>query len=54
MALELSCDEELSEALCTSQATDLFNQPSKLCDKTFNSMISNVINCEYMNIYDKP
>ena len=53
MALELSCDEELSEALRTSQAADLFNQPSELCDQIINSMTNNVINCEYMDIFDK-
>ena len=53
MALELSCDRELSEALRTSQAADLFNEPSDLCDQIFNSMTNNVINCEYLDIYDK-
>ena len=54
MALELSCDREFSKALCASQAADLFNQPSELlCDQIFNSVINNVINCEYMDIYDK-
>ena len=53
MALELSCDGELSEALCTSQAADLFHQPSQLCDQIFNSMTNNVINCEYLDMYDK-
>ena len=53
MALELSCDRELPEALRTSQAADLFYQPSELCDQLFDSMANNVINCEYMDIYDK-
>ena len=52
-ALELSCDRDLSEALCTSQAAKLFNQPSELCGQIFNSMNNNVINREYMGIYDK-
>ena len=33
MALELSCDRELSEALRTIQAAGLFNQPSGLCNQ---------------------
>ena len=53
MALELSCDRDLSEALCTSQAAKLFNQPSELCGQIFDSMNNNVINREYMGIYDK-
>ena len=53
MALELSCDRELSEALHTSQAADLFNQLGELRDQIFNCMINNVINCEYMDICDK-
>ena len=53
MALELLCDRDLSEALCTSQAAKLFNQPSELCGQIFNSINNNVINCEYMGIYDK-
>ena len=53
MALELSCDRELSEALPASQAGNLFNQLSELCDQMFNSMTSDVINCEYVDIYDK-
>ena len=53
MALELLCDRELSEALRMSQAADLFNPPSELCDQIFNSMTNNVINCEYLDVYDK-
>ena len=53
MALELSRDRKLSEALRTSQAADLIDQPSELCDQIFNSMTNNVINCEYLDIYDK-
>ena len=53
MTLQLSCDRELSKALQTSQAADLFNQPSEFCDQIFNSMTNNVINCEYKDIYDK-
>ena len=53
MALELLCDGEMSEALRTSPAADLFNQPNELCDQMFNSMTSNVIKCENMDIYYK-
>ena len=54
MALELSCDEVLSEALRTVQADGLFNHSSELCDQKFNSMTNNNgINCEYMDIYHK-
>ena len=52
-AIELSCDGELSEAPRTSQAADLFNQPSELCDQIFKSLTNNVIKCEYLDIYDK-
>ena len=52
-AIELSCNGELSKALRTSQAADLFNQPSELCDQIFKSLTNNVINCECMDIYDK-
>ena len=53
MALELFCDRELSEALRTSQTADLLIQSSELCDQIFNSMTSNAIKCEYIDIYDK-
>ena len=53
LALELLCDGELSEALRTSSAAGLFNQLNELCDQIFNSMTSNVIKCEYMDIYYK-
>ena len=53
MALELSCDGELSEALPVSQAGKFFNQLSELCDQMFNFMTSDVINCECVDIYDK-
>ena len=53
MAQELSCDRELSEALRTSQAADLFNQLSELRYQIFNSMTNDVINYRYLDIYDK-
>ena len=53
VALELSCEGKLSDALDTSQAANLFNQPSKLCNQMLNSMTNNVIYCEFMDTYDK-
>ena len=47
------CDREWSESLRASQAANLFNQLSELCDQIFNSITNDVIRCEYMDIYDK-
>ena len=52
MALRFSCDGELSEALCTSRAADPKNEPSEMCDQIFNSITSNIADCDYIDFYD--
>ena len=52
MALRLSCDGKLSDALCTSRAADPTNKPSEKCDQIYNSISSNVANCDYIDFYD--
>ena len=49
MALRFSCDGELSETLCTSQAVDPNNEPSEMCDQIFNSITSNIADCDYFD-----
>ena len=43
---------ELSEALCTSRAADPNNEPSEICDQIFNSITSNIDDCDYIDFYD--
>ena len=52
MALRLSCDGELSEALSTSRAADPNNEPSEICDQIFNSITSNIADCDFIDFYD--
>ena len=43
---------ELSEALCTSRAADPNNEPNKMCDQIFNSITSNIADCDYIDFND--
>ena len=52
MALRFSCDGKLSEALCTSRVSDPNNEPSEMCDQIFNSITSNIADCDYIDFYD--
>ena len=52
MALRLTSDEKLSEALCTSQAADPANEPSEMCDQIFNSITFKIANCDCIDFYD--
>ena len=52
MALRFSCDGELSETLCTSRAADPYHERSKMCHQIFNSITSNIADCNYIDFYD--
>ena len=52
MALRLSCNGELSEAPCMSQAADPTNEPSKMCNQIFNTITTNIADCDTLDIYD--
>ena len=53
LALELSCERELSEACAqVKRPTSLINLVN-YATKNFNSMTNNIINCKYMDIHDK-
>ena len=42
----------MSEALSTSRAADPNNEPSELCDQIFNSITSNIADCDFIDFYD--
>ena len=52
MALESSCDGELSESLSTSQAADPNDEPKDLCDQIFYELTSNISACQYVDTID--
>ena len=52
MAPDLLCDSDLSGSLCMSQAARPSDDPTELCDHVFDSLTSNVMKCEYFDIYD--
>ena len=52
MALESSCDGELSGSLSTSQAADPSDEPNELCDQIFYELTSNISACQYVDTID--
>ena len=53
MALDVSCDRELSELGNTSQATEqhlTVSETEELCDKIYKSFSTNILKCHYFNI----
>ena len=52
MALESSCDGELSGFLSTSQAADPSDEPNDLCDQIFYELTSNISACQYVDTID--
>jgi len=51
MALELSCEWNLSETLSTNLAAAPTNNSTELCDHIFNSL-TNKSDCEYIDVED--
>ena len=52
MAPDLLCDSDLSGSLRISQAAQPSDDPTELCDHVFNSLTSNIMECEYIDIFD--
>ena len=52
MAPDLFCDSDLSGSLRMSQATQPSDDPTELCDHVFDSLTSNIMECEFIDIFD--
>ena len=53
MALDVSCDRELSELGNTSQAAEqhlTVSESEELCDKIYESFSTNILKCHYFDI----
>jgi len=52
MAMELSCEGNLSEALSTNRAAAPTNNSTELCDHIFNSLNNNISDCVFIDVED--
>ena len=52
MVPDLLCVSDLSGSLRMSQAAQPNEDPTELCDHVFDSLTSNIMECEYIDIFD--
>ena len=52
MPPDLLCDSDLSGSLRMSQAAQPRDDPTELCLHVFDSLTSNIMECEYIDIFD--